>query len=72
MRGKLDEAVTAFRTAIRLEPNSALAHYGLGIALKEQGKPDEAIAAFREARTHARPGSEVAQLVEGALTESGR
>ncbi len=42
-------AVKEYREAVRLEPESARALTNLGIALAEQNKRDEAIAAFREA-----------------------
>ena len=48
-QGKLDEAIAAYREAIRLKPDDAEAHYNLGIALSGQGKLDEAIAEYREA-----------------------
>ena len=48
-QGKLDEAVAAYREAIRLEPNHAQAYSSLVRALKVQGKLDEAVAAYREA-----------------------
>jgi tetratricopeptide (TPR) repeat protein len=46
---KLDEAVAAFRMAIRLKPDLFQAHTNLGIALRGQKKLDEALAAFRQA-----------------------
>ena len=48
-QGKLDEAIAEYRTAIRLQPDLAVAHYNLGNALKDQGKLDEAIAEYRTA-----------------------
>ncbi len=48
-QGKVDEAVAAFREAIRLKPDYAEAHNNLGIALAGQGKVDEAVAEHREA-----------------------
>jgi Tfp pilus assembly protein PilF len=45
----VDEAIAAFREAIRLQPDYAPAHYNLGNALWAKGKADEAIAAFRGA-----------------------
>ena len=48
-QGKLDEAIAAYREAIRLKPDYAEAHSNLGIALAGQGKLDEAIAEYREA-----------------------
>ena len=47
--GKLDEAADAYREAIRLKPDLAVAHNNLGSVLKAQGKLDESIAAYREA-----------------------
>ena len=48
-QGKLEEAIAEFRTAIRLKPDFAEAHYNLGIALAGQGKLEEAIAEYRAA-----------------------
>ena len=45
---KPDDAIAAFREAIRLEPNDAGNHFSLGYALNSQEKTDEAITAFRE------------------------
>ncbi len=47
--GKLDEAIAAYRQAIRIKPDYADAYSNLGAALLEQGKLDDAIAAFRQA-----------------------
>jgi hypothetical protein len=46
-----------------------VAHYNLGNALADQGKPEEAIAELRNARDNAPRGSELAQLIEKALAE---
>jgi tetratricopeptide (TPR) repeat protein len=43
------EAEKSLRTAIRLRPDSAYAHDWLGVALRHQGKLDEAVAECREA-----------------------
>ena len=48
-QGKLDEAIAAYREAIRLKPELAKAYSALVLALKAQGKLDEAVAAYREA-----------------------
>ena len=47
--GQLDEAISACRQAVVLQPNWAEAHYNLGTALQAQGKWDEAITAFGQA-----------------------
>jgi tetratricopeptide (TPR) repeat protein len=44
-----EEAVLKYKAALRLDPNSVLAHYNLGIALYKQGKLDEAIASYQKA-----------------------
>ena len=48
-KGQLDEAIEAFRNAIRLKPDHADAHNNLGRALTLRGKIDEAIESFRTA-----------------------
>ena len=48
-QGKLDDAVAAYRHAIRLKPKNATAHTDLGYALAAQGKLDDAVAACRQA-----------------------
>lgn len=48
-RGENQEAVFAYREAIRLEPGDATLHFNLGNALFTLGRPDEAGEAFRQA-----------------------
>jgi tetratricopeptide (TPR) repeat protein len=48
-QGKLDQAIAAYRAAIKISPGFAEAHNNLGEALHRQGKYEEAIAAFRAA-----------------------
>jgi superkiller protein 3 len=43
------EAIAQYRQVIALDPKYVNAYYGLGIALKDQGKLEEAIAAYRQA-----------------------
>ena len=47
--GQTDEAISQFKTAIRLKPDFADAHYDLGVALVKKGQSDEAISQFQEA-----------------------
>ena len=39
-----------FRSALRLKPDYALAHYGLGVALAEKGNKEAAAREFAEAQ----------------------
>ncbi len=45
--GKLEDALTAFRNAIRLDPHMALFYANIGAALGRCGKLEEALAALR-------------------------
>ena len=47
-QGKLDEAVAAYREAIRLKPDNALAHFNLGGVLRAQGDFAGSLAMFRK------------------------
>ena len=47
--GRLDEAVAAYREALEINPNFALAHNNLGIALAAQRKTSEAVEQYEEA-----------------------
>ena len=48
-RGRMEEAIAAYREAVRRQPNYATAWSNLGSALQGQGNLDEAVAAYREA-----------------------
>ncbi|HYR84577.1 MAG TPA: tetratricopeptide repeat protein [Terriglobia bacterium] len=48
-RGRMDDAVAAYREALRLKPDYSEAHNNLGAALQALGRREEAIAAYREA-----------------------
>jgi tetratricopeptide (TPR) repeat protein len=64
--GRRDEAIRAFRDAVRLDRDDALAALYLGQTLREQGKTDEAILALREAvrREGTRPGQSSLDLAQ--------
>ena len=67
---KLDEAVAAYRHAIRLEPKLAGSRtFCLGIALSIQGKLDESIAALRES-TRLRPDVAAGHFSLGCVLEA--
>lgn len=46
-KGRHDEAIAHYRTAIALRPGYYVAHYNLGVALNEQGNYDEAFQQFQ-------------------------
>jgi tetratricopeptide (TPR) repeat protein len=48
-KGRLDDAIQEYRTAIALDPNFASAHNNLGDALKAKGRLDDAIQEYRTA-----------------------
>jgi Flp pilus assembly protein TadD len=47
-KGDREGEIRAFREAIRLQPNNALSHFNLGMALRERGDMNGEIAAYRE------------------------
>jgi eukaryotic-like serine/threonine-protein kinase len=65
-------AEAEFRTAIRLQPDFAVAHGDLGNALYGQGKLDEALAAYREAIRLQPESSEVHVRLGTALHAQGK
>jgi protein O-GlcNAc transferase len=70
--GNLDEAVAAYRQAIRLKPDLADAHSNLGVALYEQGKLDEAVVGYLQA-IRIKPGYAEAHSNLGiALKDQGK
>ena len=48
MQDKLEEAVTEFETALRLDASDPQTHYNIGLALLQQKKTAEAAKHFRE------------------------
>jgi tetratricopeptide (TPR) repeat protein len=46
--GRLDEAITSFRTALTLGPGRIVAQYNMGVALLLKDEPEAALAAFAE------------------------
>jgi serine/threonine protein kinase/tetratricopeptide (TPR) repeat protein len=64
-KGSLDEAVAAYKEAIRLKSGYAEAYNNLAISLDEKGLPDKAVAACKEA-IRLKPGYAEAYLNLGA------
>jgi len=48
-QNRWSDAITEYRTAIRLEPDLSLAHYNLGLGLDQEGDLGGAITEYREA-----------------------
>jgi len=48
-RGRMDDAIAAYREALRLKPDYSEAYNNMGAALQALGRMEEAIAAYREA-----------------------
>ena len=46
---EFEKAIQKYKTALRIEPNSAETHGNLGAAYASNGKFDEAISEFKEA-----------------------
>lgn len=66
MRGDANDAERCFREALALKPEFLQARFNLGIALREQGRPDEAIVEI-EAVVAAQPDHAEACNVLGCL-----
>jgi Flp pilus assembly protein TadD len=58
--------------AIRLKPDDALAHHSLGVALRNQGKFEEALKSFRRAVALFPDGSPHRQSAQHAIKELER
>jgi tetratricopeptide (TPR) repeat protein len=73
MQGRHDDAIAAYREAIRLDPgNSSKSHFNLGVILIVNGEIDESIVEFREA-IRLDPGLAVAHGNLGvALKDKGK
>ncbi|PIK49285.1 hypothetical protein BSL78_13850 [Apostichopus japonicus] len=72
MEGKVNEAETAYRNALKHRVNMADVHYNLGILLQESKRFHEAIESYQKA-IHFRPRLSMAHLNLGiVLTEVGR
>src|SRR6185295_12294724 len=48
-QGRTEEAIAHYERALRLEPDDKLAHYNLGVALRDAGRAAEAVPHYRAA-----------------------
>src|SRR5262249_1890473 len=71
-KGRVDEAVAAYRQAIDLDPKQALAHNNLGIALYSKGLLTEAIDCFHKAIELDRTYAQAHGVLGMALLKQGR
>jgi tetratricopeptide (TPR) repeat protein len=71
-QGRLDEAIRAFREALRLKRDSTPALLGLGIALSHQGKPREAEEYFRKVLRQHPNSSEALDQLGLVLQDQGK
>jgi Flp pilus assembly protein TadD len=70
--GKVDEAITHYTEAVRIQPDLAEAHTNLGAALTEKGRIDEAIVQYNDA-LRLKPGAADARNdLAAALESQGR
>ncbi len=72
MLNNLAEAEQCLRTAVRLRPDYAEAHYNLGIALATERRLDDAIAALRETVRLMPEHAEAHMRLGAALAASGQ
>ena len=70
--GKFDKAIEAFKKAISIKPDYALAYYNMGNVLKEQGKLEEAIEAYKKAISIDPDNAEAYYNMGNALKEQGK
>jgi eukaryotic-like serine/threonine-protein kinase len=68
--GRYEEAVARCGETLRMDPRQPVAHSGLVTALRNWGRPDEALAA-RLARIRSRGDDELARILEQAYDEGG-
>ncbi|MFQ5428681.1 MAG: tetratricopeptide repeat protein [Phycisphaerae bacterium] len=69
---RIDEAIEAYRAAVRADPTYANAYYGLGWALEAEGRPDEAITAYRRALSIQPGHAEARQALDAAAARRGQ
>jgi tetratricopeptide (TPR) repeat protein len=71
---RTDDAITEFRVAIRRDSSYSLLYHGLGLALKDKGRIDEAIESFEKFLAldpRNRLVAKTQQIIEGLREETG-
>jgi tetratricopeptide (TPR) repeat protein len=71
-KGRMDEAILHFQTALRIKPDYALACYNLGNALLQKGRRDEAMIRFQEALQIKPDYAEAHDNLGNLLLQNGR
>ena len=71
-RGSWTMRVACYRRALELKPDYAEAHNNLGVALKDQGKLDEAVACYRRALELKPDYAEAHYNLGNALKDQGK
>jgi tetratricopeptide (TPR) repeat protein len=71
-KGRVDEAITHFQEALRIDPNSALPHLNLGLGLFQKGKVDEAITQYQAALEINAEDADAHYGLANALRQKGR
>jgi tetratricopeptide (TPR) repeat protein len=71
-KGKVDEAMVHFQTALQIKPDSAEGSYNLGNALLQKGKVDEAMVYYQKALQINPADSEACYHLGSALLQKGR
>ncbi len=66
--GKLDDAITEYRKAIRLRPDFAEGHINLGLALRDQGTFAEAVVELHKARDLEKANPGLVKKIDGDLS----
>lgn len=70
--GRLEDAESEFREVLAFKPNSAHAHYGLGLVLSDRGEISEAIVSCQRALKLSHSFSQAQMLLEELLERSRR
>ncbi|RWE64029.1 MAG: tetratricopeptide repeat protein, partial [Mesorhizobium sp.] len=66
------DAQNAFEAALKLDPANAKANFYLGVGLAQEGRKDEAVAAWQKMLGQLPPDSPWRSAVQQALAEAGQ